>query len=333
MTALAASLVLAGVLCAGDASAFWLVPELEELRALSFQPTLPPIPKVGEFYVEESTMDSSEGPSQLRVWTISPPGAPVADILFLHGFGDRIDNHGPLFEAWVKAGLRVVTFDFPGHGMSSSGFHLSPPVDSLMNMAVAVEKWTRTDSERPLLLAGWSLGGLTAARLAQTCGMPGAACGLRPLKGLILFAPAVAPRAFVGEGGKVTNRTLTRNPLLQHRWISPNRPMLLPGLALSLLGQAKRSHRPLPAGLATLVLVAGHDAYAKSDQVRDWVLARRSEGSPPRGMFCPEAFHELDNEPEPEGQEARGATTRFAIAALTAGSAGADLALAACREF
>ncbi|HVH42206.1 MAG TPA: hypothetical protein VM925_07670, partial [Labilithrix sp.] len=49
-----------------------------------------------------------DGNLKLRVGVMDPDGAPKADVLFLHGFADRFDNHLPLFERWREAGLRVV---------------------------------------------------------------------------------------------------------------------------------------------------------------------------------------------------------------------------------
>ncbi|MEZ4617015.1 MAG: alpha/beta fold hydrolase [Caldilineaceae bacterium] len=98
---------------------------------------------------------------------ILAPDAPVADILFIHGHADRLDNHGALFTAWRAAGFRVIAFDLPSHGESNILPIDLYRVEDFAALAQLVEATTRDDPDRPLLLAGWSFGGLLAARIAR----------------------------------------------------------------------------------------------------------------------------------------------------------------------
>ncbi|MCB0097092.1 MAG: hypothetical protein KDE46_15290, partial [Caldilineaceae bacterium] len=58
-------------------------------------------------------------PGQMRIGILSPTVPAKADILFIHGHADRLDNHGALFGAWAEAGYRVLAFDLPSHGESN----------------------------------------------------------------------------------------------------------------------------------------------------------------------------------------------------------------------
>jgi alpha-beta hydrolase superfamily lysophospholipase len=261
-----------------------------------------------------------------------PASNPSGDVLYLHGFGDRLDNHGPLFRAWTGAGLRVVSFDFPYHGESTAtgGYGIG----DIGGWALAVERATREEPGRPLILSGWSTGGLAAVRAAQARLFDGE----RPLRGLILIAPAVAPRMVVGEAGRVTGRTLTRNPAPPHRGpIQPDTPFALKSLAVSILASAGLSWRPLPPEVPALVIVAGReDRYVKSRKVLQWVSARRKEGARLSAVECPAAYHELDNEPDPTGSAVRAAAAIFAVAAAVAGAPAPgfpDSGLGDCRTF
>src|SRR4051812_1989608 len=73
-----------------------------------------PLSDVPGMKIERPTVD--DGNLHLRIGVMEPSGTPKADVLFLHGFADRFDNHLPLFETWRNAGLRVIAFDYPSHG-------------------------------------------------------------------------------------------------------------------------------------------------------------------------------------------------------------------------
>lgn len=88
---------------------------------------------------------------KLRVGELRPNGSPVGDVLYLHGFADRLDNHGPLFEAWTTAGLRVTSFDLPSHG-ENSGIRNKIDLysfDELTALNKHVERVTREEDRRP----------------------------------------------------------------------------------------------------------------------------------------------------------------------------------------
>jgi alpha-beta hydrolase superfamily lysophospholipase len=254
---------------------------------------------------------------QLRVGVQEADGPARGDVLFFHGFADRLDNHGPLFAKWNAAGLRVISFDLPSHGETKGALNNLDlyDFDALIGFAADVEAATREDDSRPLILAGWSTGGLIAARILQH----GLSRFERAPQAAALLAPGVAVRTLVGKFGVVTQSTLTRNPSPPHLGpISPRSPMLFPVFAADLLLNAACSRGDaLPLGIPVLVITGDDtdDAYVDSAAVRSWVSDQRTRGASVSGLSCPGAFHELDNEPAPVGNEVRAAMSAFAAAA------------------
>lgn len=240
---------------------------------------------------------ADEGRLQLRVGEVRPAGTPVGDVLFLHGFSDRMDNHRPLFDAWTSRGFRVVSFEYPSHGETCGRNLVHYLYPSLARFAQQVEEATREEASRPLLVAGWSMGGLLAARMMQD--LEGGFS--RPVAGAMLLTPGVVVHAFLG---KVQNATLTRNPSPPHTGpIAPTRPAIFP-IAANILYHGDRAfRRPMPEGVPILTVVGGdeEDVYAKSEGVRSWVIERRMGGANMMGLSCPGGYHEIDNEPAPMG--------------------------------
>ena len=254
-------------------------------------------------------LDADEGRVHLRVGVFPAKGLPKGDVFYLPGFADRLDNHLPLFEAWSKAGLRVVSFDYPSHGESCGRPLDRYGFEDLGRFADAVERHTREDATRPFVLSGWSTGGLVAVRTLQE-GWLG-----RAVKGVVLFAPAVAPRAIIGEAGFVTEGTLTRNPSPPHRGpITPKTPLATPLFAPKLLlngALARHTHYPT---VPTLVVLGGDDTdrYVDIRGVDAWMRDVERDGGRIEGRRCAGGFHELDNEPAPMGPAVRSATSDFA---------------------
>lgn len=282
------------------------------------------------------------GRLDLRVGITRPAGPVAGDILFIHGFADRLDNHGPLFQELSAAGFRVVSFDLPGHGENRGGLQNSLDLQSfagLASIAVEVERRTREDASRPLLLAGWSTGGLLAVRIAQEDAFRDA--GRKP-RALILFTPGVAVHPLLGRHGIVTDGTLTQNPAPPHHGGIPLRnrsPLLHPAFAARFLVNAfVRSRAPLPSGLPTLIFLGGdaEDRYADSPRVREWALRQRAGGATILGLQCAGGFHELDNEDDPARGLTIGREVRAAAAAFARGVVFGPLearASSSCRPF
>lgn len=258
--------------------------------------------------------DLGGGAHRVRVGTVAPRGVPVADVLFLHGHADRLDNHAALFTELAEAGYRVVSFDLPSHGLTDAG-----PIDvwsfaDLADLASRVDRATLTDVDRPFVLAGWSFGGLLATRIAQDPRLR--ASFERPLSALALEVPALAPFPAAGGDGVSRLRALThdlRAPVAGPP--KPASPLLDPIFAVRLLAQAEiASSHPLPAGLPALVELSDprDDLYVDVRAVRRWAggLARR-DGADVTVRTCSGARHGLDIEAYPLGRSARTTLVAF----------------------
>ncbi len=266
---------------------------------------------------------------QLRVGEALPSnGAPVADILYMHGFSDRMDNHKPLFDEWTKRGARVVSFEYPSHGETCGPGLSLFTVQDLTALAVTVEKEMSEDPERPLYVAGWSTGGLIATRLTQ-----GAASLSRPIAGAMLFAPGVDVQLVLGA---VTLDSLTSDPSPPHTGpISPTRPVTYPNFSGSLLVQATYARwQSIPSTIPTLLFTGGdtEDTYANTPGLKKFVVDQRSGGANITGVGCPGGKHELDNEAEPIGSTVRTMAGEFLDAAI-AGDAYIAAAHPGCEAF
>jgi alpha-beta hydrolase superfamily lysophospholipase len=239
------------------------------------------------------------------------PEAPVADLIFLHGHADRVDNHRELFTAWSAAGIQVVAVDLPSHGGTT---------------ARGIDAWTTADlaalvgtldrrygaAGRPLALAGWSFGGLLVTRITQ---QPRhlAVLTRRPAS-TVLLVPAVDPLPVTGGDGVARRRTLNHDPDPAAADPRPASPLLNPIFAVRLLAEAwaARADR-LPADVPTLVVASdpGEDLYVRADGLIRWALVQRAATGRVDLLSCSGARHGVHLEPWPTGPTVRHATVRF----------------------
>jgi pimeloyl-ACP methyl ester carboxylesterase len=276
------------------------------------------------------------GPQKIlnvRVGIQEPAGLIEGDVLYIHGFADRLDNHAPLFNAWNQMGLRVISFDLPSHGEDSGNYndlnHFS--FQDLANLAAKVEQYTKPEEARPLIIAGWSTGGLIVVRMLQKNWTSGFS---RKVSGAILFAPGVSVRKFpwtFGDRlGDVTDNTLTHDPHPPHvSEIKPSSPFwskLILEFSPRLIGNSVLSQKEnYPSNLPTLVFSAGDkdDMYAKAEVVRAWVSDKNTQrattgAAPIINASCSQSMHEMDNElPEYGGVEVRNSAAEFAHEIVT----------------
>jgi pimeloyl-ACP methyl ester carboxylesterase len=112
-----------------------------------------------------------------------------ATLLCLHGFGDNLQTWQGVTAMLGARGARVVAVDLPGFGRSAlpAGFARAYVWNAAALAAAMAARWRRPD--RPLFVAGNSLGGAIALALAAhvDAATPGAE---RPPDGLLLLAPA-----------------------------------------------------------------------------------------------------------------------------------------------
>jgi|GEM_PF-4450940 len=274
------------------------------------QLTTGPVPGLQVRYLPASAVRRGE-PGSIRVVDL-PVTDPVADLIFVHGHADRADNHRDLFEAWAAAGLHVISFDLPSHGRTSTR-----PIDAWddadLYAVVATLARSLGDPGRPLVLAGWSFGGLLVASLLRDPAAL-AALGRRP-SAAVLLVPAVTPLPFVGGDGIARTRSLTHDP--DPPVAGPPRPpspLLDPIFAVRLLVDAwrARAHR-LPATVPVLVVASdpAQDRYVDAAALLRWALAQRAGGARVDVLACAGARHAVDLEPWPVGPEVREATVDF----------------------
>ncbi len=261
----------------------------------------------------------------LRVGVQNPLGTPIGDILYIHGFADRLDNHQPLFLSWTAAGFRVISFDLPSHGENSGDYNNLNNFSfrDLAELAAKVEQETKAN--RPLILSGWSTGGLVVVRMLQEKWTENFS---RPVNGAILFAPGVSVRKFPWTFGNrlgfVSEKSLTHNPKPPHFGkIGPDSPFwtsFVKGFAPRLLAESALSqHRNYPLEIPTLVMSAGdiEDVYAKEKVIRQWVRDQNESRIDNKivNISCPHSKHEMDNEPDIYGgEEVRASSAAFARA-------------------
>ncbi len=235
-----------------------------------------------------------------------------ADLLFLIGFGDRADNHGPLFNLMNEQGIRVISFDYPSHGASRCSNINFESFTSLSFLAEEIEEKTREDITRPLFLSGWSTGGLLALRMSQQNFL-----AERFVKGIVLITPALSVYNFAGGDGVIREKTLSQNTNLPHfgppKPVSPFFTPLFTTLTKLNAAIARRSS--LPFYTPMLVLVAGDrfDKYVKSSILKEWIRNSRSTKDNLQAFQCENSWHEMDNEISPIGPTVRNLIKDFVI--------------------
>ncbi|MBY0471761.1 lysophospholipase [bacterium] len=276
---------------------------------------------------------------RLYVYQVEPKEGPIqANVLFLHGYGDCSENHPELFDAWVEKGYRVISFDYPGHGKSQGMYNYLNYFNfhDLAKMAVGAVNFVEKDEERPLILAGWSTGGLLALRLAQLDSMkhfkttPSA---------LVLLDPAISPKLIVGNRiGRITRETLTSNPEgLKACPVNPQFPLLHARFSSSLLWNStvpknlvndvsnffgwdfKWQDQQLSPDFPTLIVMADpkYDRYVNFEPAKDWAFKQVLRNFADITMYqCHDAFHAVDVEPRGIGTVVRRMAADFPTSVL-----------------
>jgi hypothetical protein len=121
-----------------------------------------PVPSPPPPPLEEVWLDLLTG-ERACAWALAspdlPPDAPV--VLFFHGNGENLETlrWSGLFEELGGLGVAVLGADFPGYGRSTG----IPSEEGLNATGDAALAWARErHPERPVVIAGWSLGAAVA---------------------------------------------------------------------------------------------------------------------------------------------------------------------------
>ncbi len=255
--------------------------------------------------------NSQSSHCQIRAFESKPVGKIVADYFYFIGYGDRADNHKPLFDELNAAGIRVLSYDYPSHGLTNCGHLNNNNYSNLMDYAELLESQTREDANRPVILSGWSTGGLLALRLAQTHRFSN-----RIIKSLVLIAPGLSVYVFVGGDGIIRDTTLTSNPNPPH--LAPPKPispLLTPPFSSTLIANGLIAREEGLPNIPTMMFVAGNklDSYAKTPELKEFVREELKRGSNLKAFQCKKSMHEMDNEVEAIGGFVRKAIAKFSV--------------------
>jgi len=112
------------------------------------------------------------------------PNEPRAAALFVHGFGEHAGRLANAMRTLASRGIATYAYDHRGHGRSPGARAVVERFDGLVRDSLAMRDAARAASPGvPFFLIGDSMGGLLAARSAQT----------RPddLDGVVLVSPAL----------------------------------------------------------------------------------------------------------------------------------------------
>lgn len=136
------------------------------------------------------TLRASDGTEiHLRRWPAA--GAARGTVLIVHGLGEHIGRHADLAALLNGQGWNVAGYDHRGHGRSGGARGVIPAPDSLLaDLALVIDAVRGAGA---FLLLGHSMGGLVAARFAAEALSASPASWSRPLDGLVLSSPALAP--------------------------------------------------------------------------------------------------------------------------------------------
>ena len=197
---------------------------LESFARQMLYPAPPvPVPSPPPPPLEEVWLDLSTG-NRAHAWAYTPPDLPATApiVLFFHGNGENLETMrwSGLFEEIGELGVAVLAADFPGYGRSSG----TPSEEGLIATGDGAVAWARErHPERPLVVAGWSLG--AALAIATVDRHPEEVRGLIALSPWTTLAevargifPEVAVRMILKEGynSRAAARRITVPALVVH---------------------------------------------------------------------------------------------------------------------
>lgn len=255
----------------------------------------------------------------IRAGYFKEKGTLKSCVLYLQGLGDSIMNHEPYFSKLNENGYRVVTFDYMGQGGSTGDMKntriYSPGTPEAEIQWIAKHVWDdvggKDCASRKHITIGWSTGGLAAYRMAAE----------KVTQGVVLIAPGLVVKNFVGESALQRNRllllkevitlkTLTRrvdlNEYPHRERIRPDNPLNVFGFSMNLITSSWKTRPNLKNEVAwkPADIVAGHVFLSsRADTYVDYEMSKSvvSKYAPnftvtDFGAKDPGVLHELDNE-------------------------------------
>lgn len=243
------------------------------------------------------------------------------NVVYLQGLGDSMRNHLPLFNRLADEGYRVITFDYFGQG-GTAGSMNEMTVERIADMGGFVyRKFARDQDTAPIILIGWSTGGLAAYRAAKY------GFNNKWPDAVVLMAPGIVIPWMIGDRfqlglipkfSQITLETLTKRPrgFFDNTCdphldpIKPTSPLQALTFSKNLLSDARASKKwkinRIVKGLA--LFPGAKDTYVKGYQSKYVV-----EMNAPHFEVIQhdESFHEMDNETNPKPEVIQQNILRF----------------------
>jgi len=135
------------------------------------------------------------GPHRVAVHYYRQPESAKGTIFVLHGYFDHVGLYSQLIERCLDAGFDVVSYDEPGHGLSSGVRAAIGSFEEYQAVLKAVLETTAPLTRGPLSAVGQSTGG---AILIDYLLSNGHTPETSPFKNVVLLAPLVRPVGWVG---------------------------------------------------------------------------------------------------------------------------------------
>jgi len=282
-----------------------------------------------DFFDREFTLEVTQTPvdlvtTRIRVGSFDARRSDRATVIYLHGFADTYDNHEAMLTSLHRAGMRVISYDYPGHGKSTGALwawdikRVAGIVREILNSREFTEGPNAVNRRLPVILAGWSTGATIAIRTAQSWGSDVVPEDMH-LAGVIAIAPAMIASPIVGNGWSrlgmwVKPEDLTRNPRAIKYGPRPSTTVLEAGWFVLSLERASIAakvgdHPQIP----TLVLLADNDKdfFSFPGMAKGWIESAGA-GNPVFGYQCPGGYHGLEFEPDGIGALTLRLSTEFA---------------------
>lgn len=232
------------------------------------------------------------------------PAEPRGTAVVIHGYYDHTGLYGHLIRHLIDGGYAVVSFDLPGHGLSSGVPATIESFDHYVDAFEACMRALEAHIPWPWFLFGQSTGGAIAMEWLLGRGHSRASS---PFARVVLLAPLVRPhrwpltrvvyevaRRFVSARPRTfTNNAENPEFIAFLRDRDPLQARTLPVRWVTAMVEWRRRFEAYPAtDIAPLVI------QGQADTTVDWrynmaVIGRLFE---PRVFFVPEARHHLVNE-------------------------------------
>jgi alpha-beta hydrolase superfamily lysophospholipase len=196
-----------------------------------------------------------ESSSDGTAFYVAETSAPVAALLFAHGYAESAARHEATLRYFAANGVAAYAYDLTGHGKSAGTRGFIRHFDELVEVSLALRARIHArHSGLPLFLAGYSLGGLVTVRSVET--------EPRGVAGCILISPGLGVARDVPP--------LVRRLGVAFGYVAPHVPVARLHLralraegTVSTTAEGRRAARDplIPARTAAELLRASHAAF------------------------------------------------------------------------